>query len=283
MSDHLDFIRIRNLEDSDSEVFEGIGASGTSTGTGGTLPEKQAAYDLSKVWAAQQKFTATLMSYLNKLDPGQNGDAESLVSDYVNLLTAANGLDSSLTAYDLSTKAILELPVLWETLNRNPSKEMVQWMNEADTFSANLEQWFEDELTAQAAKQDAKDALAAATTDEERAAAQAAITAAATMETTADGELPATNPVNKIVAIIAIARALMAGQVMLAAIIAIRMGVPMLIDYLVKWVKGKLPNNNLTRADLQKLIEAVEALKYNDEEVDFGAFRMYLRSKIIES
>ena len=41
MSDHLDFVRIRNLQDSDTEVFQGLGASGLPTsgggsGTGGT-------------------------------------------------------------------------------------------------------------------------------------------------------------------------------------------------------------------------------------------------------
>jgi hypothetical protein len=283
MSDHLDYIRIRGLKDSDTEVFQGIGAVGTSAGGTTPVKQKQDDYDLGEVWTAQKKFAATLIAYLNKLDPGQNGDAASIVSDYVSVLTAANGLKSSTTAYEIGTQAILELPVLWETLNRNPSKEMVAWMTEADTYSAELEKWFNDELTAQYARQEAEDALAVATTDAERATAESAISAATQMETTADGELPAVNPINKVVAIIAITKALLAGQFLLAGIIAIRMGVPMLIDYIVRWAKGKLPGNNPTRADLKKLTEAIEALKYNDEEIDFGAFRAYLRSKIIES
>jgi hypothetical protein len=36
------------------------------------------------------------------------------------------------------------------------------------------------------------------------------------------------------------------------------------------------------KAILLKVNEAIETLKYNDEEIDLGAFRAYLRSKVIE-
>jgi hypothetical protein len=58
MSDHLDFIRIRGLEDSSSEVFQGIAAETTGIGGGmngpaAALPSAEAAQEASKgLWEA---------------------------------------------------------------------------------------------------------------------------------------------------------------------------------------------------------------------------------------
>ena len=57
LADHLDFIRIRGLEDSDTEVFQGLGASGLPTspgsgpgnGTGGGTGSTPAALDWGTV------------------------------------------------------------------------------------------------------------------------------------------------------------------------------------------------------------------------------------------
>ena len=265
MSTLLDLIRIRGYEGGPAEAFQGIGGGdATATPTNPTTPPKP----------GEEKLT----------DVTGNQDFNKVLTAYITVLTASGANKKpNWSALNNQLDLIARADTLWTTGDHNPSKEVMEWLKDADDYSTKLEQWFEDELAAQYAKQQAQDALDQATTDAERAAAQAAFDAAATMSATADGELPANNPVNKLVAIIAISRALMAGQWVLAAIIAIRMGVPMLIDYLVKWVKGKLPGKNPTHKDLQKLIEAVESLQYNDEEIDFGAFRAYLRSKVIES
>ena len=203
---HLDFIRIHGLEDSEIEVFQGasMSVSGGSGGQGipadtpGVTPEiigsvgdvvpssptaeKQAATDVGLVWSAQQRFTKTLIDYLKKLDTGENGDAEGVVSEYVNVLSAANSLKSSTTAYDISVKAVLELPVVWATLSRQQPKELTKWIEDADTWGTALETWWEDGLGALYAKDEAEDAIEAAnialleaTTPEEAEAAQAAL------------------------------------------------------------------------------------------------------------
>jgi hypothetical protein len=313
--DHLSYIRIRGLEDSDTEVFQGSGASSGAPGNTGTLPEKEAAYDLGTVWAAQKKFTATLIAYLNKLDPGQNGDWESILSDYVNVLNAANGLASSTTAYDLSTKAVAELPIIWQTIDRQPSKEMATWTQDAETFAGTLENWYKTAVKARHDYDDATDALevaqqqlADAETQAEIDAANAAIIAAQTKVDAANAEmtaaanagddsgrgltrdpgLPVDSTFGKLVAIGVLARALATGNVMLIGVTLIRIFVPVIIDLGVDWLMKKLPGSKKQDLvpvvkEMERMVTALEALKYNDEEIDFGAFRAYLRSKIIES
>lgn len=310
---HLDMIRIHGLEDAETEVFQGVsmplsGGSSPSAGVpavtpgitpgvddsvGGVVPsqqaaEKQATFDLGKVWSAQQRFAGTLISYLSKLDPGQNSDAESVVSDFINLLKSVNGLKSSTTAYDLSTKATMQLPLIWDTLSRQQPKELTKWIDDTETWGKSLETWWKDGLGALYAKDEAEDAIAAAqialsdaTTPEEAQAAQTALENAQTalanaqgMMTTAEGELPGGggSPPTGLIELITIARALMTGNFVLVGIVLIRIAVPLAIDFLVKWIGGKLPGRKTppTQAELQKIADAVEDVALKSAILKFG-------------
>jgi hypothetical protein len=124
---HAEFIRIRNLEDSKTEVLEGIGVGTSSANGGGGIPSapvaQKAAIDLKATWAAQQKLTATLVNFLSSLDPGLNTDFSNILTDYIRLLDS-------------------ELPIIWKTIDREPSKEMVKFINDGATLGDDLEAWY---------------------------------------------------------------------------------------------------------------------------------------------
>jgi hypothetical protein len=50
---------------------------------------------------------------------------------------------------------------------------------------------------------------------------------------------------------------------------------------LLKEVDGKM-ESRLGDVNMDEVVEALESLKYNDEEIDFGPFRVKLRSKILD-
>jgi len=326
ITDHLDFIRIRNLEDADSEVFEGIGG-GVSTTPGGTAPggtlptpidtpvslpvepvtpggppvtpAEKKAFDLKSAWTAQQALTGTLINFLSALEPGANTDAGNLVTDYIRLLEATKGFSASLDAFGINRDALAELPMIWATLNRQPSKELTNWIKDADTWGKSLETWFKDGIgalydrdAAQADIDAANALLASAQTEEEVAAANAALTAANAKMTAASGEMAAAagelpgnaaSPIPGLVELITIARAMMTGDFVLVGIVLIRIAVPLGIDWLVKWIGGKLPGKKPTEQDVQPIVDALRDLALKDTRIRFGDhFEIYEKAEILQ-
>lgn len=292
MSDHLDYIRIRGLIDSETESFQGSGAYGEPIAPIKTKPtlaeQKQEIIDLKALWEAQQKFTANLIGYLNSLDPQSNSDFGSLVSDYAGILSACANMTASMDALRLQASALEALPVLWKTIDRQPSEEVTKWIETADTWGKNLEKWFEDGIAALYAKDEALDAidaakalLADAKTEEDVAAAQSALSTAEEDLATAEGrmiaaqsELPgdSASPMPGLIELITIARALMTGDLVLVAITLIRIAIPLGIEFLVKWIGGKLPGRKAppTQAELRKIADAIEDVALKDAIIKFG-------------
>jgi hypothetical protein len=311
MSDHLDLIRIKNLEDSQEEAFQGMGATGAEaqhgsasgsfggsvgTGTvptsteieksGGTVSPTQAAYDLKQVWAAQQRFTSTLISYLNRLDPGQNGDAGSIITDYINLLSTANSLSSSTTAFDLSTKAALELSIVWDTLNRQQPKEIQKWIESTKAARETIKSSWAAGLDALGVKNAALDALDVANaalrdaqTEEEIQIAQANVATAQVNLTTAENGLAVidttgdslSNLVGTGFDLVTLARALMTGNPALIAASLAEIFLPMAIHWVIEWIQGKVTRKPADPAgDLQKVIEAIQDLALKEGVLKLG-------------
>jgi hypothetical protein len=67
-----------------------------------------------------------------------------------------------------------------------------------------------------------------------------------------------------------VTRALMAGQFVLAGIILIKAIVPLAIDYLVRWVTGRLPGRKPEVQDLQKIVDALHDLALQEKTISFG-------------
>ena len=126
MSDHLDFIRIKNLEDADTEIFQGLGSSSGVTGSiGGVVTEppialpppfsqpiepiapgekpvtsiEKKAFDMKAAWSAQQRVTGAIINFLSSLEPGENTDAGNIVNDYISLLDATKSFSASLRRF----------------------------------------------------------------------------------------------------------------------------------------------------------------------------------------
>lgn len=296
MADHLSFIRIRNLADSDSEVFQGIGAAASTAAStaaengAGTLPptpaEEKQAYDISSAWEAQNQFSKTLISFLSALDPGQNTDAGSLVTDFVSLLEATQQLDASVTAFDIQRAVLGELPVIWQTLNRVTPQETTTYLTELDGAVDGLVTWFEGALTnlaaheaAETAVTEAETQLSAAATEEAATAAQTALTNAQTALATAESNMaaaennlpaPIINLPEKMTAIVLLTRAIMTGNVAVIAVTLVRIGLPLLIKYLAKWMSGKLPGSQPKAQDLQPIVDALRDLALKDTTIRFG-------------
>lgn len=296
--DATDFIRIRNLDDSDAEVFTGVDGSGSSTTSSGSTVTSTttATLDVAQVWAAQKTFAATLYDFLDALEPGSNTDAGNVITAYLALLQQTSQLAASVDAITIQAKALDELQVVWDTLNRLPSQEDVDFVKDIDTYATQLETWFSSGLTALYNRDTALDAVAAAKAAVAAAATEAALTTANTDLATAqadlstaeaqmtanESQLPVDSVPQKLVAILTLARAVMSGNWMLVGVTLIRIVVPLGIDYLAKWIGGKLPGRQPTTQDLQPVVTALKALQYNDEEIDFDAFRVYLRGKVVE-
>lgn len=320
---HEDFIRIRNLEEADTECFQGIGAA-ISINAGGTLPTPAAptpltpetppleplapgekpvtpaekkAFDLKNAWAAQQKLTGTLINFLSELEAGADTDAGNIVTDYIRLLEATKSFSASLDAFNVNRDALAELPMIWHTLDRQPSKDMVKFVEEADAYAGKLETWFENGLTALydrdtaiEAIDAAKTLLSAANTEAETTAAQAALDAANAQLTTAEGEMTANEsqlPVEtlpqKMVALMVLARAVMTGNWMLVGVTLVRIVVPLLIDYLAKWISGKLPGKQPTPQDLQPIVDALRDIALKDATIKFGDnAALHLQARLLE-
>lgn len=308
---HEDYIRIYNLEGPQTEVFRGLvarGSSVTSGGSGGTVPTptegepvtpplepiapgekpvtpaEKKAFDLKAAWTAQQKLTGTIINFLSALDPGKNTDAGNIITDYVSLLDAAKQFSPSLEAFGVSRDALGQLPGIWDTLNRQPSKEEVEFVQAADSYATALETWFHGGLTALYNKETAETAIAAAqaalsaaNTDAEAVAAQAALNAANAQLDTAEGsmaanesQLPVETLPQKMVALMVLARAVMTGNWPLVGVTLIRIVVPLAIDYLARWIGGKLPGKKPTTTDLQPIVDALRDLALKSTTIQFG-------------
>jgi hypothetical protein len=290
MPDHLSFLRIRGLAENDTEVFQGIGAAYSTAAENAAdaqppTPEaEKETFDLGNAWEAQNQFSKTLIGFLASLDPGQNTDAGSIVSDFVSLLEVTQELDASVDAFNIQRAVLGELPVIWQTLNRLPSKEEVEFVQEADKYAESLETWFEHGLTALYDRDTAMDAidaakalLSAATTEAETATAQTALDAANAKLETAEGDITANErqlPVDtlpqKMVALMVLARAVMTGNWMLVGVTLVRIAVPLLIDYIAKWIGGKLPGRKPQAKDLQPIVDALRDLALKDTKLQFG-------------
>ncbi len=87
---HLDFIRIRYLEDSQNEVFQGIGASASvGNTTPATTQEKQAAVDIKAIWDTQQAMVSKFAKYLGVFSgSGTHNEFDGVLENYIASLTA---------------------------------------------------------------------------------------------------------------------------------------------------------------------------------------------------
>lgn len=243
------------------------------------------AIELDKVTAAQQRLTATLTDFLSSLEPGKNTEAGRIITNFAHLLDLTNQLSPSLTGLGVLRKTLAELPVILSTIDRSPSKEEIDFLKEADTYATKFETFFSagmtalyDKETAESALEAAKQLLAAAITEEDVTAANAAVTAAEGQVTAAEGEMTAAQnqlPIDtlpqKMVALMLIIRAVMRQDFLAVGIILIRVFIPILIDYIVKWVGGKLPGKKPpTIGDLQPIVDALHDLALKETTLRFG-------------
>ena len=327
MSDHLDLIRIKNLEDADTEIFQGLGSSG---GGGGGIPApgqppislppeftkpieqitpggqpvtsgEKKAFDMKAAWSAQQRVTGAIINFLSSLEPGENTDAGNIVNDYISLLDATKSFSASLDAFEVNRSALSELPMIWDTLNRQPSKDVTKWIDDAETWGQSLATWWEDGLGALYDKNEALNAidaakalLADATTEGEVSAAESALStaegnlaAAEILVTAAQGELPGDgdSPMPGLIELITIARALMTGNFVLVAIVLLKIAIPLGIDFIVKWIGGKLPNRKTppTQDELHKIAEAIQDVALKDTIIKFGDnASLHIKGQLLE-
>lgn len=205
-----DFIRIRALEDSNDECFQGIGYSDSADGGGDggfptapglpvdpglpyeppltpispggmpVTPAEKKAFDLKETWKAQQKLTGTIISFMDALEPGGNTAAGNIITDYVVLLETSKAFSASLDAFRVNREALAELPVILNAIDRKPSKELIDLDEKTDNLFKKFNTWIDAGMsalytkeTAQAAVDAAKLQLAAATTEGEVTAAEA--------------------------------------------------------------------------------------------------------------
>ena len=191
--------------------------------------------------------------------------------------------------------------MIWDTLNRQPSKDVTKWIDDAETWGQSLATWWEDGLGALYAKDEALNALDAAKalladakTEEEVSAAESAVSTAegdlATAEglmTTAQGELPGDgdSPMPGLIELITIARALMTGNFVLVAIVLLKIAIPLGIDFIVKWIGGKLPNRKTppTQGELHKIAEAIQDVALKDTIIKFGDnASLHIKGQLLE-
>jgi hypothetical protein len=209
---HEDFIKIRNLEESPEECFQGF--FGSSSSGGGEIPtapgqpwipefpgeppitpiepggspatqREKAAFDMKSAWNAQKKLTGTLINFMAALDPGENTEAGNIITDYVSLLEASKSFSASLDAFAVNRDALAELPVILAGIDRKPSKELIKLDEDVDTLFTAFNTWIDVGMaalygkeTAQTAVDEAKKKLAAAMSEGEVAAAEAEVAAA---------------------------------------------------------------------------------------------------------
>jgi hypothetical protein len=302
MSDHLDYIRIKNLEDADTEVFQGIASSISGGGGGIPLPPpveqpisipqpytppieptapgekpvtqaEKKAFDLKSAWAAQQRLINTLINYLSSLSPGDNTDARGIVSDYIALLEATKAFSPSLDAFSINREALSELHLIWDTLDRQPSVEEIEWSRNLITIGDTLETWVCNAIDAHTSTLVARAALDEATTPEAQAAAQTTLGLAEADETRISSDLPAViipNLPDLVKGIIAV----FAGNWSLALGVLVRIVVKIGVSAIIRFLKRKLmlppPGENIDKTDIKKIISALEDIALKDAVIKYG-------------
>ena len=223
-----DFIRIRALEDSNDECFQGIGCSANAVGGGDggfptapgipiepglpygppltpispggmpVTPAEKKAFDLKNAWIAQQNLTGTLISFMDALEPGKNIGAQNIIADYISLLTASKSFSASLDAFQVSRDTLAELASVLSAIDRKPPKELIDIVDTTDGLFGMFQTWLNSGLDAVVGHNDAvsavvaaKQALAAAQTKEEVATATAELALVERGEITAWGVVEA--------------------------------------------------------------------------------------------
>jgi len=308
---HEDFIRVRNLEDSDTECFQGFGCFSSGDG-GGSLPtapglpgipafpgeppmapispggapvtqSEKKAFDLKNAWKAQQKLTGTMIDFLDGLDPGDNIAVGNLIADYLGLLEATKGFSASLDAFQVSRDALAEFPQILRAIDRKPSAELIQLDKDTDDLFKKFSSWLDAGMealygkeTAQTKVEAAKQQLAAATSDEEVMAANAAIeTANAELFTAeeaaaaADRQLPAVIPIIDTLDISLLIGAIATLNPAAIAVFAGKFLLKTLLNIIIRWVEGKLTGRKPTQ-DLQPIVDALRDLALQDATIKFG-------------
>lgn len=218
MSDHLDYIRIRGLEDSKAEVFQGIGAAAADTTT---TPITAPAEDTTRIADALEK---------GLLTTDDNDELQSIFA--------------------------------------KPLPEAIKtWMASCESFLAGsaLTTWIDNCWATDAANVAAKDA---------------ALTADPPLPVPVPTPMP---PIPWLPTLPVLPPTGPTDLVWQVIMYFLKRYIVKLVQEFLRKLIGKLPGVIERPPDFNKLLDAIGQLKYNDEEIDLGAFRMYLRSKIIES
>jgi hypothetical protein len=218
---HEDFIKIRNLEESPEECFQGF--FGSSSSGGGEMPtahgqpwipefpgeppitpiepggspatqQEKAAFDMKSAWNAQKKLTGTMINFMDALDPGENTAAGNIITDYVSLLDSSKAFSASLEAFSISRDTLAELASVLAAIDRKPSKELIDIVDTTDGLFGMFKDWLDSGLdavfnhsTAAEAVIAAQKVLAAAQTEEEVVLATAEVALVEQDESTAWG------------------------------------------------------------------------------------------------
>jgi hypothetical protein len=300
MSDAVDFIKIRNYAGTPAEamayfeVFQGIGG-GDATQTAapvttlpvttkpGITPDGQDGIP-GDVWKAEQRLVEKCTRYLARfIGVSKNEEFEALLEQYIELLAALSKGDASWEAFRNVQTLLQDLEPLWNLRDRDPSPDEQKWITDFSAWGTAFDTWLGKAMDARTATLVAEDALTEATTGDAFTTAQTNLATAKAAEAQADANLPAV--------IIPELPALIRGGLILISTgdfsalvpVLIRIAVNVGVTYLVKWIERlrQTEKGAITRDDWNNLISAVHALQYNDEELDYGAFRVYLRSKIL--
>ena len=294
----LDFIKIFGYEGTPTEgidafeVFQGMGGGSLSTtgsGSKTTVTTPGIVADGAdgipgEVWQAQQRLITTCQRYLTRFLDVSNTckDFDTIISNYIGLLDAFKDISPSWSAFGSQHAILQNLDPLWNLKDRDMSPKESQWVTDFETVGNEVNTWLGNSMDAQTSTMLAEAELADATTEEAIATAQAKVAAAKETEKAVVDGLPAIL-LPELPELIKGGSLLFAGEWEYLAAVVIRITLKIGLTYLTKWFERKLKLGDTDQANWQELVKAIQDLKYNDEELDFGPVRIYLRSKVVET
>lgn len=293
----LDYLKIRGYDGTPGEgvttfeVFQGIGGSASTAGGTSTpvttkpgLVADGADGIPGEVWQAQQRLITTCQRYLTRfLDVSKTyKDFDTIISNYSGLLESFKDISPSWNAFNSQHAILQNLDPLWTLRDRDLSPEESQWVTDVESVGNTVNLWLGNSMDAQTTTMLAEAELATATTDAAIATAQAKVLAAREQEKAVVDGLPAIM-LPELPELIKGGVLLFAGEWEYLAAVVIRILFKIGVTYLTKWVERKLKLGDPDQGNWSGLVKAVQDLKYNDEELDFGPVRIYLRSKVVET